>query len=167
MLSAIPFPYKVIAAVLALALLFGGTYWKGYSSGRAIAAEEIQQFKDKNAKIIADLERKNAQVKERVVTQYVDRVRVVKQQEVVYRDRAIASVPQQAVMSNGWVYLHDASATSNEADVEESSDAKPSGVTDTQALAAIVSNYARCNANATQLESLQDWVRQMQETTNK
>lgn len=165
MLNVIPLPYKIIAAVLALVLLFGGTYWKGYSSGRAIAAEEIQDFKDKSAKIIADLERKNAQVKERIVTQYVDRVRVVKQQEVVYRDRAIASVPQQAVMSNGWIYLHDASATSAEANVENSSDAKPSGVTDTQALAAIVSNYSRCNANANQLESLQSWIKQMQENT--
>jgi hypothetical protein len=56
------------------------------------------------------------------------------------------------------LYLHDTSATNSDADSTRASDASSSGVKDNQALAVIVSNYARCTQNANQLIALQKWV---------
>ena len=61
-------------------------------------------------------------------------------------------------MSNGWVYIHDISATNGDADTTRSSDASPSGVKDTEALATIIANYANCKAISEQLIALQKWV---------
>jgi hypothetical protein len=61
-------------------------------------------------------------------------------------------------MSNGWVYAHDASATSGDADSARASDASPSGIKDNEALLTIFSNYSRCEQNAEQLIALQKWI---------
>jgi hypothetical protein len=61
-------------------------------------------------------------------------------------------------MSNGWVFTHDSSATASDADPTRSSDASPSGITDTTALLGIIGNYSRCQQNAQQLIALQKWI---------
>jgi hypothetical protein len=61
-------------------------------------------------------------------------------------------------MSNGWVYAHDASATSGDADPARASDASPSGIKDNEALLTIFNNYSRCLQNSQQLIGLQQWI---------
>jgi hypothetical protein len=150
----IPLPYKLLAGVA----LILGVFVYGYMKGSAYAEAELQRFAAKNATLTADMEKKNSEISTEVVTQYVDRTNTIKEKEYVYRDIVKESVPTQHVMSNGWVFTHDISATSSDADATRTSDASPSGITDTTALLAIIGNYSRCQQNAVQLAELQRWI---------
>ena len=150
----IPLPYKLLAG----AALILGVFVFGYMKGSAYADAELQRFAAKNATLTADMEKKNSEISTEVVTQYVDRTNTIKEKEYVYRDIVKESVPTQHVMSNGWVFTHDISATSSDADATRTSDASPSGITDTTALLAIIGNYSRCQQNAVQLTELQRWI---------
>jgi hypothetical protein len=154
MFGMIPLPYKLLAG----AALILGVFVFGYMKGSAYADAELQRFAAKNATLTADMEKKNSEISTEVVTQYVDRTNTIKEKEYVYRDIVKESVPTQHVMSNGWVFTHDISATSSDADATRTSDASPSGITDTTALLAIIGNYSRCQQNAVQLTELQRWI---------
>ena len=154
MLSMIPLPYKLIAG----AALRAGVFFYGYMKGSAYADAELARFGQKNAELVADLEKKNTEISTEVVTEYVDRVQTIREKEYVYRDLAQSSVPNQFTMSNGWVYTHDVSARADNADPTRASDATPSGIADTTALVGILGNYSRCQQNAEQLRQLQQWI---------
>jgi hypothetical protein len=154
MFGMIPLPYKLLAG----AALILGVFVFGYMKGSAYAEAELQRFAAKNATLTADMEKKNSEISTQVVTQYVDRVNTIREKEYVYRDVAKTVVPSQSVLSNGWVFTHDASATGSDADATRASDASPSGITDTTALVGIIGNYSRCQQNAEQLIALQKWI---------
>lgn len=154
MFSMIPLPYKLLAA----AALLVGVFFYGYMKGSAYAEAELARFAQKKAEQVAELEKKNSEISNKVVTEYVDRTNTIREKEYVYLDRAQNNVPNQSVLSNGWVYTHDASATSGDADATRSSDATPSTVKDTDALIGIIRNYAICQSNAVQLIELQRWI---------
>ena len=150
----IPLPYKLLAG----AALMTGIFFYGYMKGSAHAEAELARFSAQKSEQIAELERKNSAISTEVVTEYVDRTNTIREKEYVYLDAAKNTVPSQHVMSNGWVYTHDLSATSGDADSSRASDASPSGITDTTALLAIIKNYSICMQNSEQLIGLQRWV---------
>lgn len=154
MFSLIPLPYKLLAG----AALIAGVFFYGYVKGSEHGEAEIARFAAEKNKQIAELEKKNAEISNRVQIEYVDRVNTIREKEYVYRNIAQGSVPRQHIMSNGWVYTHDISASSGDADPTRASDAKASGVADNQALLTIISNYSRCQQNAEQLKQLQQWI---------
>lgn len=154
MLSMIPLPYKLLAG----AALLAGVFFYGYMKGSAYAEAELARFSAEKSAQIAELEKKNSEISTQVVTEYVDRVNTIREKEYVYRDLVKDSVPSQHDMSNGWVYTHDLSATSGDADPARASDATPSGIKDNTALLTILSNYSICLQNSQQLEGLQRWI---------
>jgi hypothetical protein len=154
MFGMIPLPYKILAFVA----LILGVFTFGYMKGNARAEAELQAYAAKEAKVVADLEKKNSEISGKVVTQYVDRVNTIKEKEYVYLDKAKNNVPAQHDMSNGWVYTHDISATNGDADSTRASDATPSGIKDNQVLATIISNYSICLQNKEQLNNLRQWI---------
>ena len=154
MFSMIPLPYKLMAA----AALIVGVFVFGYMKGSAYAEAELQRFSAEKSKQVAELEKKNTEISNKVVTEYVDRTNTIREKEYVYRDIATKVVPAQHDMSNGWVYAHDASATSSDADPARASDASSSGIKDNEALLTIFGNYSRCMQNSQQLISLQQWI---------
>jgi hypothetical protein len=162
MLGMIPLPYKLLAG----AALMAGIFVFGYMKGSAYAEAELARFSAQKSEQIAELERKNSAISTEVVTEYVDRVNTIREKEYVYRDVVKDSVPTQHDMSNGWVYTHDLSATSGDADATRSSDASPSGIADTTALVGIITNYSRCQQNAEQLRQLQQWIIQNKEAVD-
>jgi hypothetical protein len=143
-----------------------GIFVFGYMKGSAYAEAELARFSAQKSEQIAELERKNSAISTEVVTEYVDRVNTIREKEYVYRDVVKDSVPTQHDMSNGWVYTHDLSATSGDADATRSSDASPSGIADTTALVGIITNYSRCQQNAEQLRQLQQWIIQNKEAVD-
>lgn len=154
MFSIIPFPVKIMVLLMLISGALGFGYMKGSEQGKlAIASLEA-----KSQEQIAELEKKNSEISNKVVTQYVDKIHTVKEKEYVYVDAAKNSVPAQSDMSNGWVYLHDVSASGGDADASRSSDATSSGIKDNEALITIIGNYSRCNQNASQLTALQSWI---------
>lgn len=154
MFGMIPLPYKLLAG----AALIIGVFFYGYMKGSAYADAELQRFAAKASTQVAELEKKNAEISNNVVTEYVDRTNTIREKEYVYIDTAKNIVPSQSVMSNGWVFTHDSSATASDADPTRASDASPSGITDTTALVGIITNYSRCQQNAQQLIALQKWI---------
>jgi hypothetical protein len=154
MLNMIPLPYKLLAVVALLV----GVFFYGYTKGSVHAKVELQRFATKHAEQVAQLEQENQEVSNKVVTKYVDKVKTIREKEYVYRDIAKTVVPSQHVMSHGWVYTHDISVGSNDADTTRASDASASGITDTTALIGIIGNYSRCQQNAQQLILLQQWI---------
>lgn len=154
MFGMIPLPYKLLAG----AALIIGVFFYGYMKGSAYADAELQRFAAKASTQVAELEKKNAEISNNVVTEYVDRTNTIREKEYVYIDTAKNIVPSQSIMSNGWVFTHDSSATASDADPTRASDASPSGITDTTALVGIITNYSRCQQNAQQLIALQKWI---------
>jgi hypothetical protein len=154
MFGMIPLPYKLLAG----AALILGVFLYGYMKGSAYAEAELQRFAAKASTQVAELEKKNAEISNNVVTEYVDRTNTIREKEYVYIDTAKNIVPSQSVMSNGWVFTHDISASAGDADATRSSDASPSAVKDTDALIGIIRNYAICQSNSVQLVELQRWI---------
>jgi len=154
MFGMIPLPYKLLAA----AALLIGIFFYGYMKGSAYAEAELQRFAAESATKVAELEKKNAEISGKVVTEFVDRTNTIREKEYVYLDHAKNTVPSQSVLSNGWVFTHDASAINGDADTTRSSDASASGIKDNEALLTIISNYSRCQQNAVQLIELQKWI---------
>lgn len=166
MFGIIPLPVKLAFG----AMIVVGAFGFGYMKGNSHAEAELQAFAAKSAQQVAELEKKNTEISNKVVTQYVDRVNTIKEKEYVYLDKAKNNVPAQHDMSNGWVYTHDISATNGDADSTRASDASTSGIKDNQALLTIVSNYSRCLQNSEQLINLQKWINDNQraiEESNK
>ena len=155
MFGIIPLPYKL----LAIGAIVIGAFVFGYMRGTAYAEAELAKFTARAAEQVAELERENAEISNRVQIEYVDRVRTIKEKEYVYVDTAENIVAGQCDLSNGWVHTHDASATNDGADPTRAADESPSGVIDNQALATVAKNYSKCEANAEQLRQLQQWIR--------
>jgi hypothetical protein len=154
MFGMIPLPYKLLAG----AALLAGVFFYGYMKGSAYAEAELARFSAEKSAQIVELEKKNTEISNNVVTEFVDRTNTIREKEYVYLDAAKNSVPTQYDLSNGWVYTHDLSATSGNADATRASDASPSGIKDNSALLTIIGNYANCQANAEQLRQLQQWI---------
>lgn len=153
MFGMIPLPVKLLAIVFIVA---GAAGW-GYMKGSAHAEVELANYKASAEEQISDLKTENARISDNVTVEYVDRTNTIVQKEIVYRDAAKTLEPQHD-LSNGWIYLHDAAAKLVNPDMQLASDASPSGIMDTSALAVVMSNYAICKQNAEQLTALQRWV---------
>lgn len=103
----------------------------------------------------------------KVVTQYVDRVQVVREKgdtiikEVpVYVDR---EADRACVVPVGFVRVHDAAVANMPVGDPGSADAAPSGVALSAVAATVAGNYTTCHENAEQLIALQARVRDPEE----
>lgn len=159
--------YIIIAAFLAIvaatAITLNSFYNKGYERATAECELKIQKMKAAMDELKLELEREQANIKEKVITKYVDKVRIIKEKEYVYVDQT-ENVPTNCELSNGWVYLHDASVRGDNAESARVSDATSSGIADNRALATVIQNYSIHQQTVEQLKALQDWIRQTQES---
>ena len=158
----IPLPYRIALAAALVTALVVTPYWYGYNKAATKYKNEIAQLVTDATLLQSKLDAEIANIKVEIVTEYVDRVEVVKEKEYVYIKQAATVVPNQCELSDGWVYLHDASARGTDADTTRSADDSPSGVEDNQALGRVVENYSICEQNAEQLIALQKFVREAQ-----
>ena len=147
--------WKYIIAIVLFVAVIGGSYYKGRHDVEA----KYEEIRKQDEARIAELEQKQNEVTTKIVTEYVDRVKTIKQKEYVYVDQAKSVVPSKSELSNGWVYLHDTSAKGLPAVPARSSDEGSSGIKDNIALGTIVSNYSICHQTAEQLIQLQQWIR--------
>ena len=172
-LNLIPPQYKLLAYVVIGLLLVSVLFGSGYKTGHTFAKNHYTSIISKmeadaatlraeQAELRVKLAAEVANIKERIVTKYVDKVRVIKEKEYVYVEQANNTVPDRVELSNGWVSLHDDAVAGRDADPTRNADATGSGVAANQALAVVAQNYAACNANAEQLTALQEYVREVQ-----
>lgn len=112
-------------------------------------------------------------VRDRIVTEYVDRVQIVERRGATLIKEVPVYVSAKAdaacTVNAGFVRLHDAAATGADvpaAGPARGADEKPSGIALSAVAETVVGNYTDCRANAEQLSKLQEYVRQYQAKQN-
>ncbi|MCX7562871.1 hypothetical protein OS176_04835 [Xanthomonadaceae bacterium XH05] len=160
-MSVIPWPYRLLAlAALGIALV-GFGWVKGASHVQAKWDTAVQQ----QALHVAAIRERQAQATVKVVTEYVDRVRVVREKGDTIIKEVPVYVPVQAdaacTINRGFVRLHDAAAAGGLPEPARDADAAAADIALSAVAGTVAANYQTCLENAEQLRALQVWVREM------
>jgi hypothetical protein len=151
-------------ALLAVPVLVLLSWRMGYkaaqSDARDLEAERLSQAFEQGQAL--------GTVRDRIVTQYVDRVQVIRERGATLIKEVPVYVSAKAdaacVVNAGFVRLHDAAAGNLPApEPSGAADEAPSGIALSAVATTTAANYTDCNANAEQLSKLQEIVREYQE----
>jgi hypothetical protein len=165
---------KSLYWLVAGALLLAATAWysqsqghaRGYSKAEAKYTAVLNKLEADSHKLKADLAKKNAEITQDVIIEYVDREKLIYKNKVVYRDIIKeVMVPSQCPMTNAWISVHDAAATQTQPNIGQDAN-EYSKYSDVDALSGVVDNYATCYQIRNQLIALQDWVKRNDEQLN-
>ncbi|MFO1180672.1 hypothetical protein [Ottowia sp.] len=157
----IPWPYRLLALALLAAALIGFGWIKGAGHVQAQWDAAVQQ----QTLQAATVRQKQAAATVKVVTEYVDRVRVVREKG----DTIIKEVPVYVLVqadaactiNRGFVRLHDTAAAGELPELARDADAAPAGIALSAVAGTVAANYQICHENAEQLKALQAWVSEM------
>ncbi len=160
-MSVIPWPYRLVA-LAALGLVLVGFGWvKGASHVQAQWDAAVHQQTLQGAAI----RERQAQATVKVVTEYVDRVRVVREKgdTIIKEVPVYVSVQADAActINRGFVRLHDAAAAGELPEPVGDADAAAADIALSTVAGTVAANYRTCHENAEQLIALQAWVREM------
>ena len=164
-MSVIPWPYRLLAlAALGLALVgFGWVKGAGYVQAKWDAAVQQQALQ------AAAVREEQAHATVEVITEYVDRVRVVREKGDTIIKEVPVYVPVQAnaacTINRGFVRLHDAAAAGALPEPARDADAAAADIALSTVAATVATNYETCHETAEQLRALQTWVKEMASTT--
>ena len=165
-LSLVPMPYRLLILGIIAAALFG----LGWLKGAGHVQDQWDAATSKQALQVATVEKEQAEATVRVVTEYVDRVKVVRQVGETIIKEVPVYVPAQAdaacLVPRGFVRLHDAAAEGVVPEPAGNSDAAPAGVALSAVAGTVAENYTACRANAEQLSALQSWILDMKESAD-
>jgi hypothetical protein len=168
-LGHIPFigKYAKLAQLIACVLFILGVYLSGGISNEASWREKVAAMEVE----VAKKEVASAEATTKVVTKYVETVKIVKEKG----DVIIKEVPKyitkesdaKCPIPNAFVVLHDSASKNEVPDPtrlanEGTSATKLSTVTET-----VVGNYSICHQNAEQLKALQTWIKEQEIIFNK
>ena len=157
-MSVIPWPYRLLALTALGIALVGFGWFKGASHVQARWDAAIQQ----QALQTAAIRERQAQATVKVVTQYVDRVRVVREKGETIIKEVPVYVPVQAdaacTINRGFVRLHDAAAAGELPEPARDADEAAARVALSAVAGTVAANYQTCHENAEQLRALQAWV---------
>jgi hypothetical protein len=160
-MTLIPWPYRLLALVLLAVALIGFGWIKGAVHVQAQWDAAVQQ----QALQTSATRLRQAEATVKVVTEYVDRVRVVREKgDTIIREVPVY-VPVQAdaacTINRGFVRLHDAAAAGELPEPAGDADAPAAGIALSTVAETVAGNYQSCHENAEQLRALQGWVRGM------
>lgn len=157
-MSVIPWPYRLLAMAAFTVALVGFGWVKGASHLQTQWDAAIQQ----QALQAAATRERQAQATVKVVTQYVDRIRVVREKGETIIKEVPVYVPVQAdaacSINRGFVRLHDAAAAGELPEPARDADAAAAGIALSAVAETVAANYQTCHENAEQLRALQVWV---------
>lgn len=168
-LKFVPFvsTYRLPIQVGAIVLLVFGVFMEG-----GVSNQERWEAKVAEAKLeMAKKEAESAEASVKVVTKYIDRVTVVKENG----DAIIREVPKfisaksdsMCVVPNGFVLLHDSASRNEIPDASGSTNEGASEVKLSGIAATVAENYTTYYQVSEQLKALQEWVRVQQSIFNK
>ena len=152
-------PWNKVAGLL-LVISVALTFVAGYQRNT------IKALKAENAVAVAKAEKAAAELKTaqgivtvKTVTEYVDRVQIVREKGATIVKEVPIYVPNtDPDLSGGWRILHDSAAQGVLPDPARIADAESVPAPD--AAATVASNYTICHETEAQLEALQSWVRE-------
>ena len=160
-MSVIPWPYRLLAlAALGLALVgFGWVKGAGHVQAQWDTAVQRQALQ------ATAVREEQAQATVKVVTEYVDRIRVVREKGDTIIKEVPVYVPVQAdaacTINRGFVRLHDAAAVGALPEPARDTDAAAADIALSAVAGTVATNYQTCHETAEQLRALQTWVREM------
>ena len=162
-------PWQVYAglALIAAFWLHGNAQYRAgvrESDERHRIADEAARTKqaEQAAKVVTQ----QAAVTERVVTQYVDRVRTVREKAREIVKEVPVYVPADSCpMPAGFRLLHDAAALGVPPVPDAAARADAAPVPAQTAAATVADNYGTCRETAEQLKGLQAWVSQQRDAS--
>ena len=147
---------------LALGALVAAAAGWGWVKGAASVQAEWNAERAAQTITVLRVKVAQAEVTERVVTRYVDRVRIVRETADAIIREVPVYVPAQCDpdgrLPAGWRVLHDAAASGGAADPATVAHAQP--VAPDAAAETVTRNYGTCRETAEQLTALQQWVRE-------
>lgn len=146
-----------MAAVIAAS--YGAAYWKGRQDGWDKREEVAEAAAREQERLSARLAALRGKVTERVVVEYRDRVKVVREkgEEVIREVERLVPVGS-CDLPAGWRVLHDAAVTGSLP--RPSLGANGAAVSAQDAALTVIANYTTCHENAERLTALQRWATQ-------
>ena len=155
-------PIGLIASV-------GAIVWSGFAGYSYSESKWEKKIADQRVQI-EQLQTKSEQVTTKTITQYVDRVRIVKEKG----DTIIKEVPRyvskesddKCVIATGFVRIHDAAAKNQIPESTGTSNESDSGIKLSTVSETVATNYNKCHEVMTQLTSLQQWIKDQQALFN-
>ena len=157
-MSVIPWPYRLLALTALGVALVGFGWIKGASHVQAQWDAAIRQ----QTLQVAAVRERQAQATVKVVTEYVDRIRVVREKGDTIIKEVPVYVPVQSdaacTINRGFVRLHDAAAAGELPEPARNADEAAAGVALSAVAGTVAANYQTCHENAEQLRALQAWV---------
>ena len=156
------------AVIAFLVAAFGTVAWiKGDSHG----TQKLIDYQAAQATVAVRLVTRQGAVTERVITKYLDRVKVIEGTTTTIEKEVTKYVDSKplalaCMLDNRWLRLHDAAAAGAVPPPAGSADGATGPITAAGALPTVARNYAAANRNAARLEALQGWVKEQYETTN-
>ena len=164
-MSVIPWRYRLLVLAALSVALVGFGWIKGASHVQAQWDAAVQQ----QALQVAAIRERQARATVKVVTEYVDRVRIVREKGDTIIKEVPVYVPVQAdaacTINRGFVRLHDAAAAGALPEPARDTDAAAAGIALSAVAGTVATNYQTCRETAEQLRALQTWVREMASTT--
>jgi hypothetical protein len=160
--------YGLVALGVIGALLFALGWINGANSeqdkAKGLAAEQLRQAFEQGQAL--------GTVRDRVVTEYVDRVQVIeKRGQTIIKEVPVyvsEAADRACPVPVGFVRLHDAVAAGLPAPGSAgAADEAPSGVALSAVTGTVAGNYTACHANAEQLKQLQAYLLEHQAITNQ
>ncbi|HFH4653106.1 hypothetical protein [Pseudomonas aeruginosa] len=157
------------AAVAAL----GALLWAhGWLAGVASADESAQQAQREQLRQAFEQGQALGTVRDRVVTQYVDRVKVVeKVGQTIVKEIPVyvtAEADRACTVPAGFVRVHDAAAAGvPPPEPAGPADAAPAGIALSAVAGTVADNYTSCRAIREQLISLQEYLQEHDNLTKK
>lgn len=158
--------YKIGLQVGGVLLLSGGIYMVGYIDSQDNWQAQIEILKQESAK----KDELSRQVTDKVVTQYVDRVKIIKevgndvskkiQTYVTANNDNSCSIPESFVL------LHDYSSRNQVPPAPLPVDERTSPIKLSEVMRTVAGNYTMYYEVAEQLKSLQLWVKEQEKANN-
>lgn len=158
--------YSSIIKLVSTVLLLAGIYCYG---GYGVEVE----WRKKVAEMQAEMDRKDAEsavVTEKIVTKYVEKVKVVKEKG----DVIVKKVPEfitvksdaECVIPKSFVLLHDSASKNEVPNTTGPIDDSASAVRLSDVARTVTINYSNYHQLSEQLKALQDWIRQQEKIYN-
>lgn len=161
-----------IIALAALLVIAGLVYALGWTQGASHEQAQAKALEHEQLRKAFDQGRALGTVRDRVVTEYVDRVQVIeKRGQTIIKEVPVyvsEAADRACPVPVGFVRLHDAVAAGLPAPGSAgAADEAPSGVALSAVTGTVAGNYTACHANAEQLKQLQAYLLEHQAITNQ
>ncbi len=150
---------------LTVVVVVVAAFGMGFEEGRSKVYAEWEDERERQEAARLVVNTRQAQETVKIVTEYIDRVQVIKETAEPIIKEVTVYVPRdtECDIPHGFVSVHNAAAHSLPVPepAKHSNDA-PSGIDLTTATETIAENYIRCADNTDKLIALQHWVNRMQ-----